>query len=239
MNTDHAKCNTCELDCSHCGSTQTLAPIPVACLVDVVRGFLLMHRRCEKPIEPSKQVELFGAPAQSGPVLPGRASDMLEALRQDDKDGIDGNTDEPAPEIDPPGGITFNQLHPPIVTREALWDALYRVLPAEQYALLTHGKVEAWHPAQGKFSAVAHWARVDLAHNASIARGLENGIPGLVIPARVPMPEVLMEALGIKGKPARGKRGARPFSSPSADMPAAAPKPKTRKRRSGSTQHTS
>jgi hypothetical protein len=66
------------------------------------------------------------------------------------------------------------------------------------------------HPSSAAFQLVAAWARIECAHLDSEARGIVNAEKGLTIPACLPMPGWLQEAL----RPPKRKRGARPLSSP-------------------------
>jgi hypothetical protein len=69
--------------------------------VSQLRGFLLMHRLCPKPAEPdppSKQVPLFEPTNHTG-----RRNGMTSAAASDAMAGIDGMSDEPDLETDPPG----------------------------------------------------------------------------------------------------------------------------------------
>jgi hypothetical protein len=270
MNTDHVQCYTCEVSCNHCGLAPTLDAMSAVALIDVVRGFLLMHRRCHKPVEPSKQVELFDALAAkeagreipiicvvcNGPLKDGEdplthldqcrrkarsAADMetedecsARTVREEMREatergkelaqGIDGMSDEPDPETDPPGALDiFAKMFPMPRDATHLTRLVLAVLPLEQ-----HAKFRDWSlPTGAGFDEIAHWARTEQARIDAQGRAQrgEPGIPGLYIPtARMPL--CLSEALGLTKK----KRGARPLSSPS---------PKQKKRRSGSTQHTS
>lgn len=237
MNTDHVQCYTCEVSCNFCGLAPTLDAMSAVALIDVVRGFLLMHRRCEKPVEPSKQVELFDALAAKEA---GRASDMLRELRLDDgmetedecsartvreemreaialgaelAQGIDGMTDEPDPETDPPGPQehdkselldqhdAFGRAHPMardhLRLRMDLEVALQGPGPTkEQLETLPVGSVD--------FDTIAQWCRIRLAEmNRKEHPEFDPWLPS----TPQPMPRVLRALL----KP---KRGTRPFSQP-------------------------
>lgn len=197
MNTEHAKCDTCEVSCDHCGSTQTLAPMPVACLVDVVRGFLLMHRRCEKPVEPSPQLPLPGTEAAP--------RSYSEPADTDSWGGIDANTDEPDPETDPPGPDPFAVAYPMARDHEKLRADLAVVL--QGVLVPTREQLGRHHPSTGVFDAIAHWTRLEL------ARMNRESHPDLDIPTPLPMPEKLAEMRSEIGTPAKKKRGARPLTS--------------------------
>jgi hypothetical protein len=78
------------LYCQHCAELYPPSlPCTVERWIDQCRGFVLMHKHCPKPLEPSKQVQLFDELAKREPVLKGRASDMLRELREDDSDGME------------------------------------------------------------------------------------------------------------------------------------------------------
>lgn len=155
--------------------------------------------------------------------------------------GIDGMSDEPDPETDPPEHDKpelpdlFAQMFPIARTMPDLWTELVGwALTAEHAAHLMDKPL----PPVGTpgFDKIAHWARTTHAHRDGqqrSARG-EPGIGGLYIPAIPPVPPELAALL----KPDKKKRGARPFSSPSPGLPVTPPAKKTRKRRSGSTQHS-
>lgn len=193
-----------EIRCGHCADFH--APnceIPAAILMERLRGFLLMHRLCPKPEAPSPQMALPGT----------------EHLPFDEEDcrlaGIPAPTDEPAPEIDPPGPYArFEEMYPLAENMADLLMALGEVLPMETLQpLTTSTRVNLWHPASGIFNAVANWARIEKAHADAYAEA-QRGEPakgGLTIPRREPMPEKLAELLGVKAKE---KRGALPLTSP-------------------------
>lgn len=122
-------------------------------------------------------------------------------------EGIDGSTDEPAPEIDPPGPDVFAQLYPMARDHGTLRDDLHAVLTPEQYALLPNGTVEAWHPATGIFDAIAHWARIEKAH---IEIPKREPIAGFYLQGRMPMPVKLAELLGKPAKPKRARKPRKP-----------------------------
>jgi hypothetical protein len=242
MNTTHIAASTSlTMNCEHCRMTQSTIPgATLDRLADSVRGFLIMHRRCEKPVEPSKQVELFDELAAKEPVLPGRASDMLRELEEDDKPyacccgarfgetwervthwetcakflgkSIDGNSDEPDPETDPPGALgIFERMFPMPRDNTHLHHLLRSVVPEAQRtqlaAWLATWPIDSGLPA---FDEIAHWARTEQARIDAQGRAQrgEPGIPGLYIPtARMPL--CLSDALGLTKK----KRGARPLTS--------------------------
>lgn len=86
-------------ECNHCGGQHVPAlPMPIDQFVSMGKGFVLMHKHCQKPEVPSKQVPMFGA----DPL--GKRDPGLQAmcLSEFDDLGIDGSSDEPDPETDPP-----------------------------------------------------------------------------------------------------------------------------------------
>lgn len=195
MKSNHVECTTCSLVCAHCRATDALASVPADHLVDAVRGFLLRHRRCEKPLEPSKQVELFQALSSANPES------------HPCNPGIDGSTEEPAPEIDPPSPYEkFERMYPLATNHVDLWESLRSAIPKSQCAKLPSEL--PWDADTGIFNAVATWSRIERAHLDAAQRA---PIPGLTIPARLPMPEKLVELLGVKPK---RMKGARPLTSP-------------------------
>lgn len=129
--------------------------------------------------------------------------------------GIDGTSDEPDPETDPPLPDRywgFNANYPKAENHLALWDALREALTPAEYGKLVDGKaVASWHRSSGQFEAVAHWARVENAHKVHANRA---PTPGITVPARFPMPLALTQALAVsvpekKPAPARKKKTAR------------------------------
>lgn len=125
MNTEHILSEgPLPMRCKHCGFGISTNPgAPLDRIADSVRGFLIMHRRCEKPLEPSEQVELFDALAKKEraaekPFCNHKFVDSknclkcgisfaelkAESLRESQQlNGISATTDEPDPETDPPG----------------------------------------------------------------------------------------------------------------------------------------
>lgn len=192
---DHVIMDGKDFHCLHCDERHSPSwPMPLDVFVDKGRGFMVMHRNCVKKPEPSRQVDLPNADAIMGQGV------------------IDGSTDEPAPEIDPPGTDLFAKMYPMAADHATLRNDLHRVLSPEHYAKLPHGTVEAWPPRSAQFDEVANWARIGkchLDHQARAQRG-EASIPGLYIRSWMSMPHCL-EA--IVGKPKKQK-GARPLTSP-------------------------
>lgn len=230
MRTTHVECTTCSLVCAHCRATDALASCPAEHLIDAVRGFLLRHKRCERPMEPSKQVELFDQMVDRERKLTASAPvPFPEVTLTDERPtarppaGIDGMSDEPDPETDPPEVGTpdscdlFNRMYPMASHATSLRADLASVLTDEQMQTLLPVPLQMGTAA---FDAIAHWSRCEWARNEAFerARRGEPSIPGLYIPTCRMPPE--LEALL---KPAKKKRGARPLANPG------------KKRRSGST----
>jgi hypothetical protein len=195
MNTDHVQCYTCELSCNNCGLAPTFEPMPAATLSDVIRGFLLMHRRCEKPVEPSKQVEIFDRLAAKEP----------DTYALPDEPGFRDPEHDPEPEHDLPAltdeDDAFGRRYPMARDHLSLRMNLEVVLqgPApstEQLAVYPVGSPE--------FDTIAHWTRMQLAEmNKRSHPEFDVYLPN---PPQ-PMPKVLKALM----KP---KRGVRPLSSP-------------------------
>lgn len=228
--TDHVWGYSCELNCVHCGLSPTLDAMSAVALVDVVRGFLLMHRRCEKPLESSKQVELFDALAAKEQALfqkdehpEGPFGERFESP------GISATTDEPDPETDPPGhsrvpGTETDDWDDPM---NHGYGAAQDDTPEHDPPPQRHGEgplldaielrhlvtcvrpkefwpsvatVESWHPDVR--ADVQRWCRNEHVRASPIA--------GLPVPHASPMPNVLANVEIDK----RAKRGARPLSNP-------------------------
>ena len=199
------------------------------------------------------RVRLLRHEVRSGKTLVDRQAELPLAYPRDERPtspppqpypvpaGIDGMSDEPDPETDPifPDELQehdkpevpdlFAELYPMARTMADLWTELCGwALTPEQADRLLHRPL----PPAGStgFDAIAHWSRVTKAHRVSDPRALPDG---LYIPLVPPMPSELAAMLRVEKK-----RGARPLSSPTADLPAKPPAKKARKRRSGSTQHS-
>lgn len=279
MDTDHVWGYSCELSCVNCGQSPKLDAMSAVALVDVIRGFLLMHRRCEKPVEPSKQVELFDALAAKearhvAPKCCGQRTRCINCpIPVDVFDkfpgalpAIDASTDDPAPEIDPPmheircdtcdGPVNwrnksdygcpvcspgwresepaehdkleltegdlpddyakFAEMYPMASDPVKLTEQARRALGNTDYSAHLFDAVAKWHPSSVAFQETAHWARVYCAHIDSEERGLSNTIPGLTIPAVLPTPKSLQEALRAMngGKASKKKRAPRKDKEP-------------------------
>lgn len=189
MNTDHVQVVLSGVEgtamrCNHC-TLQYFAPLPmpIDVYVEQAKGFALMHRRCVPAPVPSPQLQ-----------LPHHAY------------GIDGASDESDPETDPPAPRVdhyqmFDMNYPKANTYDTLVPALREALTQAEFALLDLDVVHGWHPSSGQFDAVAHWARVENAHKSHAHR---KPTPGITLPARLPMPGPLAQALA--GTPAEKKR---------------------------------
>lgn len=207
-------------ECNHCGGQHVpVLPMPIDQFVSMGKGFVLMHKHCQKPEGPSKQVPMFGPNGQTtqrygAAMLAGLTREAQASVALDNDpdcgtrvcEGIDGNSDEPDPETDPPNPYRmFDANYPKATTHHHLRDALYEALKPAEYALLGPDTIESWHPSSGQFEAVAHWARVENAHTSHANR---KPTPGITIPARHSMPHALALALAgsVEKKPKRGRK---------------------------------
>lgn len=197
-----------ELKCEHCADFHhPRLPITAALLADRLLGFVRMHRLCPKPVAPSPQLALPGTEQKPAKCCGSRERcincpipiDVFErfpaALPNElERHAIDASTDEPAPEIDPPGPYArFDELYPLATNPLQLLVQLIDFMPEEQHRVLRDNV--SWHPASGIFNAVANWARIEKAHAEA---GTREPIAGLTIPRREPMPQALAELLGVK-----------------------------------------
>jgi len=120
--------------------------------------------------------------------------------------GISGSSDEPDEETDPPVPDpywTFRQNYPAASDNEELRLALANCLAPHELNLIDWDTVKSWHPRSGVFDAVAHWARVQNAHQVHKNREPTKGI---TIPARFPMPGELQKALASSQPKAKAPR---------------------------------
>jgi len=90
--------------CLHCGERhQPRLPMPCEAYVSACSGFILMHKHCARPAEPSKQVELFDElvkkEARASARLDGETR-VYETVSDAPDEGMD---DEPDPETKRPG----------------------------------------------------------------------------------------------------------------------------------------
>jgi hypothetical protein len=120
--------------------------------------------------------------------------------------GIDGSSDEPDPETDPPPPDLLDVHYPIPRTTAALRNAFEHALTPEQMTALDEKRVESWHPDSGIFHAVSRWARVMWARADAPGRAPR---AGLCIPIPPPLPEALKQALGLPNKMPRKKAATR------------------------------
>jgi hypothetical protein len=139
-----------------------------------------------------------------GPSAHARENGHAEAEPEDDTD---------PPEHDKPELTTyaeyetrhyqkFAQRYPAARDFTDLMVALGQALTLEQLKSLSAKAMVKLHPSSAEFQDIAHWARVSNARAdtmASAQRG-EPGEGGITIPLLPPMPEALMQALGMVPK---------------------------------------
>ena len=122
-NTDHVVCDAKDggaFRCLHCGDRYMPAlPQPLAIFCESAKGYALMHKHCPKQAPPSRQVELFDALAAKEQTLAEASRAALERIEAAEAEeyetedecsartvreemGIDGMSDSPDPETDPP-----------------------------------------------------------------------------------------------------------------------------------------
>lgn len=163
------------LFCRHCSDLYAPdLPISIERYLNACRGFVLMHKLCPKPEEPSRQLDLPHT-----------------------REGIDGSTDEPAEEIDPPGPDPFAARYPMATDHGKLRGDLAVVLGNRGLRVPSLDELRQWHERSGVFDALAHWARLEIAHMNAKEH------PEIQIPGRIDMPEKLAELLGEKPKKRR------------------------------------
>lgn len=112
-------------------------------------------------------------------------------------EGIDASTDEPAEEIDPPGPDAFAARYPMATDHGKLRGDLAVVLGNRGLRVPSLDELRQWHERSGVFDALAHWARLEIAHMNAAEH------PELQIPGRLDMPEKLAELLGERPKKRR------------------------------------
>ncbi len=167
------------------------------------------HRRCAKDAAnevariQSRERELRRE-LRSGTVWEARQKELgfetADTLLERPKDpAISALTDEPAPEIDPPGPPP-PQRHGdgPLLDPVELRHLVTCMRPKQFWPSLKD--VEGWHPDVR--ADVQRWAHAEHAHASPIA--------GLPLPLRQEMPYVLAN---YENAPPKPKRGARPLSS--------------------------
>lgn len=219
------------LQCRHCGAGhQPTLPMPSARFETVLRGFSLMHRLCPKPEAPSPQMALPGTEQKPTRVISRTIADpvcLVDDMETEDECcartvreemaaeiaagrhplacfGIDASTDEPAPEIDPPGPEPWAHKYPMARDHAALRGHLLVALSNSGLNTPTVEQLQQWaHPATGIFDAAAHWARIQVAAlNETEDRKHD---PSWIGPReRPPMPEKLREL--IEGEAPKKKR---------------------------------
>ena len=233
-NTDHG------LRCQHCAGIYTpTLPATVERHISALRGFVLMHKHCPPKVVPSKQVELFDALAKKESAHETRAAAYLTTVVPPGGNwsqsagipaGIDGMSDEPDPETDPPGYVLpdeeetpehdkpempdlFAELYPMardcIVLRRELTD--FALSPAQAVAVAAQCLPPVGTPA---FDKIAHYSRCLKARDAGEIerqRTMGANANGLYVPMVPPMPKELRALLGnsATGK----KKGSRPLTS--------------------------
>ncbi len=245
------------LYCQHCAELYPPSlPCTVERWIDQCRGFVLMHKHCPKPLESSKQVELFDelTKREAGERklrdnvghfecatchrITGNEWDHLTHACIAKPAGIDGMSDAPDPETDPPerdadgnplppppyahlaGPVDpyadpyakFHELYPMPDTLDGLLNACTYGLDGEQFVRLREASA-GLQPGSVDFAPIANWARREHAHYDSEAR-VKHGagpIAGLTIPVQLEMPPALRRLIGELKK---AKRGARPLANP-------------------------
>ncbi len=118
--------------------------------------------------------------------------------------GIDGMSDDPDPETDPPGYVLPDEdpvtsLSGPVLDTQALLHLIKCVRPKEFWPTLK--EMADWH--QDVRTRVQDWCRIEHAH--------AHPIKGITLPERTPLPNVLA-ALEFP-HPKKPKKGARPLTS--------------------------
>ena len=226
-NTDHGlRCQHCA------GIYTPTLPATVERHISALRGFVLMHKHCPPKVVPSKQVELFDAlvakekekelqrradmfsnaidvlvpEPTTSPVLDSISDAgnriLAEIAAAQAIAGIDGMSDEPDPETDPPGygePGPGTSLSGPQLNAFELRYLITCVRPKEFWPTLK--EVETWH--QDVRTRVQDWCRIEHAH--------AHPIQGMTLPERGPLPNVLA-ALEFP-HPKKPKKGARPLTS--------------------------
>lgn len=130
-----------------------------------------------------------------GPTLSDRHGNPVEDPRE--RSGIDGATDDPAEEIDPPGPDPFAARYPMATDHGKLRGDLAVVLGNRGMRVPSLDELRQWHERSGVFDAMAHWARLEIAHMNAKEH------PEIQIPGRLDMPEKLAELLGERPKKRR------------------------------------
>ncbi|OGR95474.1 MAG: hypothetical protein A2V88_15275 [Elusimicrobia bacterium RBG_16_66_12] len=239
-NTDHVVCDAKDggaFRCLHCGDRHMPTfPQPLAVFCESAKGYALMHKHCQPRPEPTKQVALFDALVEQetnhtrviqphhddayaidgmsdepdpetdppGPALPGRASDMLRELAEDDAEPQEHDKPELTDQDDP-----FGQRYPMARDHLRLKTNLSVVLQGVLTPTLE--QLQALPVGSAAFDKIAHWTRIESARmNLTEHPELE-----VYLPTGQAMPKELaaMRRALKEGEPKK-KRGARPLSSP-------------------------
>ncbi len=215
-NTDHG------LRCQHCAGIYTpTLPATVERHISALRGFVLMHKHCPPRPVVSKQTELFDELAKKEAergegwdyfscccgarfAEPHQRAEHWETCATFLGKSIDGMSDDPDPETDPPGYVLPDEdpvtsLSGPVLDTQALLHLIKCVRPKEFWPTLK--EMADWH--QDVRTRVQDWCRIEHAH--------AHPIKGITLPERTPLPNVLA-ALEFP-HPKKPKRGARPLTS--------------------------
>jgi hypothetical protein len=235
------------LYCQHCAELYPPSlPCTVERWIDQCRGFVLMHKHCPKPLEPSKQVELFDELAKKdvpramcgecGCIHRPGENTLCPGWRPgpfipDPPAGIDGMSDAPDPETDPPERDADGAPLPPppyahlardeelhakflqhypwpkdsFQLRADLAIVLQRIEGAELPSAAT---VNGWHPDTIQFQKAAGWVRDEL---ADMNRTEHPEFDPFLPLERQPMPP---ELAALCLPPKRKAKGARPLVNP-------------------------
>ena len=155
-NTDHVICDARDsgaFRCMHCGDRhQPALPVPLAIFCESAKGYALMHKRCLPKPEPTKQVELFDALAkkeiresfareiEAQEIAADGGNGSVCSMHDYEPPGaISALTDEPAPEIDPPGPPTAMDR---FYAKNSLMDGPGIDAAADETELAEHDKPE-------------------------------------------------------------------------------------------------
>ena len=194
-------------ECHHCGGQHApTLPMPIDQFVSMGKGFVLMHKHCPKPVEPSRQIELPVRCVKCGEQVVARDAIEHFAACQGKAAGIDGASDQPDPETDPPEANPYRMFelnYPKATDQGSLFDALHAALGPVIYANLDGDTVRGWHPDSGVFEAVANWARCE---NARKVHSKRPPTAGMVVPVTPTMPAALAQALVVPKPKARPRK---------------------------------
>lgn len=209
-NTDHVTVSfdSGEIRCGHCADYHTPnCEIPASVLVERLRGFILMHRLCPKPVAPSPQLPLPGT--EPSPCWGCNSHPCIC--------DTEGATPLGHDHVTAPG--EFDRRYPRARTHQTLISDLLDIGCALDYGQLA--AINALHEDSGKFDAIAHWARVSKAWAAEHPNDRDLGPAPTWLPKPVPRPEAWTEIVNAgvpvgnrDVKPPKKKRGACPLTSP-------------------------